>query len=61
MLAEIGDKITLKKAHACGGNGFEVIRVGADFKLKCLKCGKIILLDYNDLKRRLKSREEQNG
>ena len=39
-----GDVLTLKKAHPCGSDRFEVIRAGADVRLKCLGCGKLILL-----------------
>lgn len=41
----IGNKIITKKPHACKNNVFEVVRVGADVKIKCLKCGKIIMID----------------
>ena len=39
-----GDVLTLKKAHPCGSDRFEVIRAGADVRLKCLGCSKLILL-----------------
>ena len=39
MDIRIGDILTMKKAHPCGGDKWEVTRIGADFKLKCLKCG----------------------
>lgn len=39
MDIRIGDILTMKKAHPCGENRWMVTRVGADFKLKCLKCG----------------------
>lgn len=42
-----GDLASLKKTHACGGKEWEVLRAGTDFKLKCMKCGHIILIDYN--------------
>ena len=40
----IGDIVETKKQHPCGDNHCEVIRVGADFKIKCLKCGRIVML-----------------
>ncbi len=52
---KINDIITTKKPHACKGNTFEILRVGADFKIKCLTCGKIILLDSETLQKRIKS------
>ena len=33
---KLGDKVVLKKGHPCGTNEWEIIRVGADFKIKCL-------------------------
>ena len=36
---EVGDIVTLKKAHPCGSKEWEILRVGADFRLKCKGCG----------------------
>lgn len=35
---DVGDIIRMKKPHPCGGNEWEILRVGADFRLKCLGC-----------------------
>ena len=51
---KVNDIIITKKPHPCKGNTFEVIRVGADFKIKCLTCGKIILIDSETLSKRIK-------
>ncbi len=42
---EVGDIIETKKPHPCGGKKWEITRVGVDFKLKCLECGHIIMLE----------------
>ena len=42
---ELGDHIVMKKPHACGTNEWMVTRTGADVKLKCLACGRVIMLD----------------
>lgn len=42
---ELGDVVTMKKPHACGANEWSVIRVGADVKIKCMHCGRIVMLD----------------
>ena len=34
----IGTKVTMKKAHPCGTNLWEIVRLGADIKLKCINC-----------------------
>lgn len=39
MDIRVGDILTMKKAHPCGNDRWLVTRTGADFKLKCLKCG----------------------
>ena len=31
---EIGDVVELKKNHPCGGNTFEIMRIGMDFRIK---------------------------
>ena len=36
---EVGDIVTLKKPHPCGSKEREILRVGADFRLKCTGCG----------------------
>ena len=41
---EIGDIVRLKKKHPCGSSEWEVLRVGADFRLKCLGCNHQIMI-----------------
>ena len=36
---EVGDIVKLKKPHPCGSHEWEILRVGADFRLRCLGCG----------------------
>ena len=47
MISEfaLGDVVMMKKPHACGANEWTVIRVGADVKIKCARCGRIVMLD----------------
>lgn len=44
MQFEIGDIVKLKKKHPCGSYEWEVLRVGADFRLKCLGCEHQIMI-----------------
>ncbi|MGG7165674.1 DUF951 domain-containing protein [Clostridium ihumii] len=44
---DINDVVETKKTHACGGKEWKVIRVGADVKIKCLECGRIVMLPRN--------------
>lgn len=41
---EVGDTVRLKKAHPCGSSQWEILRVGADFRLKCRGCGHQIMV-----------------
>ena len=44
MEYEVGDIVKLKKPHPCGSQEWEILRVGADFRLKCLGCGHELML-----------------
>ena len=41
---ELGDVVTMKKQHPCGNSDWEILRVGADFRLKCMGCGHQIMI-----------------
>ena len=56
----IGDKITSKKNHACGGNEWEIVRIGADVKLKCTKCGRAVFMSVDEVKKITKSLISKN-
>lgn len=40
----IGDIIRMKKPHPCGTYEWEILRVGADFRLKCTGCGHQVMV-----------------
>lgn len=44
MDIQIGDILTMKKAHPCGEKQWRVLRIGADFRLKCLGCGHELMI-----------------
>ncbi len=46
MDIRIGDIIEMKKPHPCGSNNkrFSVLRVGMDFKIRCISCGHELML-----------------
>ncbi len=44
MDIRIGDIVKLKKQHPCGSREWEVLRIGADFRLKCAGCGHHIMI-----------------
>ena len=41
---EVGDVIRMKKKHPCGSFEWEILRVGADFRLKCIGCGHQVMI-----------------
>ncbi len=41
---EVGDVVRLKKPHPCGSYEWEILRVGMDFRLKCIGCGHMIMV-----------------
>jgi hypothetical protein len=49
-----GDVVRLKKVHPCGGDTWEVVRIGADIGIKCQKCGRRVLLNRSVFERRVK-------
>lgn len=49
------DLVQMRKTHPCGSDQWVVIRVGADIKIKCTGCGRIVMMDRSQfLKRRKK-------
>lgn len=50
----VGDIIKLGKPHPCGGYEWEILRVGMDFRLKCLKCSRQVQLKRSEVEKRCK-------
>lgn len=48
MKYNLGDIVVMKKNHPCGNNKFEIVRVGADIKIRCVNCSRIIMLSRID-------------
>jgi len=45
---ELGDHVIMRKPHACGTNEWQITRTGADIKIRCVNCGRIVMLDRLD-------------
>ena len=56
---QVGDNVTTRKPHACGSDKWEITRVGADYKLKCVKCGHTVLLSSDKFHKAVKSVTER--
>ena len=50
-----GDELIMKKAHPCGGSRFLVLRVGMDFKLRCLKCSHEVMIPRKKAEKNIKT------
>ena len=51
---EVGDIVRLKKKHPCGSYDWEILSVGADFRIKCIGCERQVWLSRRDLEKRIK-------
>ncbi len=40
----VGQKVRMKKQHPCGSDAWTIIRVGMDFRIKCVQCGRSLML-----------------
>lgn len=56
---QVGDVIDTKKPHPCGNNRFEVLRIGMDFRIRCVKCEKQIWIARTNLEKRIRKIERQ--
>lgn len=54
MKYTLNTKVIMKKAHPCGTNLWEIVRMGVDIKLKCVNCGRTIMMDRLEFERKLK-------
>ncbi len=54
MEIKLGDLVRLKKKHPCGSYEWQVVRLGADIGIKCLKCQRRVLLKRSVFERRVK-------
>lgn len=59
MDISVGNIVKLKKQHPCGSHDWEVLRVGADFRLKCLGCGHQIMIARKIVEKSIKEIREK--
>ena len=50
----LGNIVEMKKGHPCGGNEWEIIRLGADIKIKCVKCGRVVMIPRIEFNKKIK-------
>ncbi|HOA81491.1 MAG TPA: DUF951 domain-containing protein [Defluviitaleaceae bacterium] len=54
MKFNIGDIVEMKKPHPCGENKWEILRVGIDFRIRCLGCKHLVMLPRAKFEKRVK-------
>ena len=58
---DIGSLVVMKKGHPCGENLWEVVRLGADIRIKCAKCGRIVMLPRIEFNKKIKKVMEKKN
>ena len=54
MDVQVGDILRMKKEHPCGEKRFLVLRVGMDFKIRCMGCGREIMAPRSKIERNIR-------
>lgn len=54
MEYNLNDIVVMKKVHPCGSDEFEIIRLGADIKIRCIKCDRVIMLPRIEFNKKIK-------
>jgi len=54
MDVAVGDRLVLKKQHPCGGHEFSVLRIGMDFRIKCMTCGHEVMVPRSKIEKNIK-------
>ncbi len=52
---KLEDHVVMKKQHACGTNEWIITRMGVDIKLKCVSCGREIMMERLEFEKKLKN------
>ena len=59
MEFSVGEKVRFRKEHPCGSDKWEILRVGMDFRLRCLGCGRVIMLARKKFEKSFKEKIEE--
>ncbi len=58
---EVGSLVIMKKGHPCGENLWKIIKLGADIRIQCTKCGRIVLIPRIEFNKKIKKVIEKEG
>lgn len=51
---DLHDVVEMKKPHPCQSNSWEIIRMGMDIRIKCQKCGQMVMMPRRDFEKKMK-------
>ena len=54
MSLQIGDIVYMKKPHPCGCHEWEILRIGMDFRIRCMKCAHLVMLPRGRFEKNVK-------
>lgn len=54
MDVQVGDLLEMKKEHPCGNKSFQLLRVGMDFRIRCTKCGREVMVPRSKAEKNIK-------
>ena len=60
MNVNVGDRVEMKKQHPCGSKIFTILRIGMDFKIRCEKCGREVMVPRNKIEKNIRRIIEEN-
>ena len=58
---QVGQMIKMKKPHPCGGNEWKILRVGMDFRIQCVKCGRDVMVPRKLVEKNFRGFLEPSG
>jgi hypothetical protein len=56
MKFSVGEVVQFRKKHPCGEDRWEILRTGMDFRIKCIECGRVIMLPRPKFEKSVKKR-----
>lgn len=60
MDIRVGDKLRMKKPHPCGSKDWLTLRIGADFRLRCLGCGHEVMVERFKIEKNIREVTREN-
>jgi hypothetical protein len=61
MIYQVNDVLITKKKHVCGSDQWLVLRIGAEIKIRCIKCQREVLIFKADLDKKVKGLNKHNS